>query len=258
MAIRLAVLGSGSGGNATLVEGGGVRVLVDAGFACRGLVKRLRFAGVEPEAIDALLITHEHGDHVGGAAAFAAGFGTPIYCTRGTAAAAGFAATGAVVRGVAAGVPFDLGDLRVVPFAVPHDAAEAVGYVLEAGGARAGYLTDLGHGPKAVREALRDCDMLVLESNHDRDMLRHGPYPESLKARVMGRHGHLDNEAAADILGEVAGRTTRAVVLAHLSETYNSPALALGAAGRCLAARGLRVPDLHAADQRRPSPWFEV
>jgi len=258
MAIRLAVLGSGSGGNATLVEGGGVRVLVDAGFSCRQLTRRLRLVGLEPEAIDALLITHEHGDHVGGAAAFSAAFGAPIYCTRGTAAAAGFGTGGAAVRTIVSGEPFDLGALRVRPFAVPHDAAETVGCVLEAGGARAGYVTDLGHGPGIVRDVLRDCDLLVIESNHDLDMLRHGPYPEHVKARVLGRHGHLDNEAAADILGEVAGRTTRAVVLAHLSATNNSPGLALGAARRRLEECGRRVPVLHAAGQGRPSPWFEV
>jgi len=258
MAIRLAVLGSGSGGNATLVEGGGVRVLVDAGFSCRMLAQRLRLVGLEPAAIDALLITHEHGDHVGGAAAFAAAFGVPIYCTRGTAAAAGFGAGEAVVRTIVADEPFDLGALRVRPFAVPHDAAETIGYVLEAGGARAGYVTDLGHGPAAVREGLRECDLLVVESNHDLDMLRTGPYPEHIKARVLGRHGHLDNETAADILGEVVGRATRAVVLAHLSRTNNSPELALGAVRRRLDERGRRVPALHAAEQRRPSPWFEV
>ena len=258
MAIWLAVLGSGSGGNSTLIEGGGVRVLVDAGFSCRQLAQRLRLLGVEPGAIDALLITHEHGDHVGGAATFAAAFGAPIYCTRGTAAAAGFGDGTAVVRTIVADQPFDLGALRVRPFAVPHDAAETVGYVLEAGGARAGYVTDLGHGPGVVRDVLRECNLLVVESNHDLDMLRLGPYPEHIKARVLGRHGHLDNDTAADILGDVVGRTTRAVVLAHLSETNNSPGLALGAARRRLDECGRRGTALHAAEQRHPSPWFEV
>jgi phosphoribosyl 1,2-cyclic phosphodiesterase len=258
MAIRLAVLGSGSGGNATLVEGGGVRVLIDAGFSCRRLVQRLRFVGLAPEAIDALLVTHEHGDHVAGAGVFSTAFGAPIYCTRGTAAAAGFDAAGIESRTVATGRAFDLGGLRVVPLAVPHDAAETVGFVLEADGARAGYVTDLGHGPGAVREGLRDCDLLMVESNHDRDMLKRGPYPEHIKTRVLSRHGHLDNETAADILADVAGRATRVVVLAHLSETNNNPGLALGVARFRLRERGRQVATLHAAAQSRPSPWFEV
>jgi phosphoribosyl 1,2-cyclic phosphodiesterase len=258
MAIRLTVLGSGSGGNATLVEGGGARVLIDAGFSCKSLVERLRLVQVEPEAIDALLITHEHGDHVAGAAIFATSFAKPIYCTAGTARAAEFEADGATVRAIDPGRPFEVAALKVSPFAVPHDAAEAVGFVLETGLARAGYVTDLGHGPGVVREALRDCDLLVVESNYDHHMLRYGPYPERVKERVLGRHGHLDNEVAAEILAHVTGRRTRAIVLAHLSRTNNSPDIALGTARRRLMDCGRAVPRLHAADQEKPSPWFEV
>ena len=258
MAIRLAVLGSGSGGNATLVEGGGARVLVDAGFSCRRLVQRLRFVGVDPAAIDAILLTHEHGDHLAGAAAFAVSFGRPIYCTRGTAAAAGHAADGVAPVIVRDGEPFAIGAMQVRPFAVPHDAAETVGFVIEAGGARAGYVTDLGHGPEEVRAPLRGADLLVVESNHDVEMLRHGPYPEHVKARVLGRHGHLDNEMSADLLGDVASGATRAIVLAHLSATNNQPALALAAARRRLGRGAHPVPVLHPAAQERPSPWFEV
>src|SRR5262245_17945628 len=258
MAIRLTVLGSGSGGNATLVEGGGARVLIDAGFSCKGLVQRLRLVGVEPEALDALLITHEHADHVAGAALFATSFGKPIYCTPGTARAAEFEADGATVRAIDPGRPFEIATLKVSPFAVPHDAAEAIGFVLESGTARAGYVTDLGHGPWGVREALRECDLLVVESNYDHHMLRYGPYPERVKERVLGRHGHLDNEMAAEILTQVVDRRTRAIVLAHLSRTNNSPDIALGTTRRRLEECGRRVPRLHAAVQETPSPWFEV
>ncbi|HYV84602.1 MAG TPA: MBL fold metallo-hydrolase [Patescibacteria group bacterium] len=257
MAIRLTVLGSGSGGNATLIEGGGVRILLDAGFSCRRLVQRLRFVGCEPDTIDALLITHEHADHVAGAARFSLSFEAPIWCTRGTARAAGFERDGLDVRPVAAGQAFAIGDLAVRPFAVPHDAAETVGFVLEAGRSRLGYATDLGHGPDSVREQLAECDLLVLESNHDVDLVRGGPYPEALKTRILSRHGHLDNQSAADLLCAVAGGRTRTVVLAHLSETNNRPSLALEAAGRRLAAGGA-APRLHAAAQATPSPWFEA
>jgi phosphoribosyl 1,2-cyclic phosphodiesterase len=253
MAIRLAVLGSGSGGNATLVEGGGARVLVDAGFSCRGLAQRLRYVGVEPEMLDALLVTHEHADHVGGAAAFAESFGVPVFCTPGTARAAGLVDT----VSFDAGRPFAIEQLEITPFAVPHDAADAVGFVLEAEGLRVGYATDLGHSPQPVRDILRECDVLVVESNHDVGLLRAGPYPQAVKDRVLSRHGHLDNEAAAELLCDVSEGRTRAIVLAHLSQTNNRPDLAKDAIARRFADHGRRLPELRAADQRRPSAWIE-
>lgn len=275
MALRLAVLGSGSGGNATLIEGGGARVLLDAGFSCRGLVQRLRYVGVEPETVDAILITHEHSDHLGGAAAFAVAHGIPIYCTRGTARAAGFqhmeeapvaypiesghaiAIAGRASAGAGQGGP--RGGLTVRPFGVPHDAVETVGFVVsDGGGARVGYATDLGHGPRPVRDGLADCDMLIIEANHDLGMLRAGPYPEAVKERVLSRHGHLDNTAAADLLCDVARERTQAVVLAHLSRTNNHPEIALDCVRRRFADHGRRAPALMAADQAKPMPWVTV
>jgi phosphoribosyl 1,2-cyclic phosphodiesterase len=282
VALRLAVLGSGSGGNATLIEGGGARILVDAGFSCRGLVQRLRFVGVEPEEIDAILITHEHSDHLGGAAAFAAAFGVPIHCTGGTARAAGLPQAGGagmpwgrgfgvaevgdgdppppMAPAVAAGRPFDVESLTVYPFGVPHDAVETVGFVVSerGAGARVAYATDLGHAPPSVRDWLTDCDLLVMEANHDVGMLRAGPYPEHVKERVLSRHGHLDNTAAADLLCEVARERTHTVVLAHLSRTNNRPDIALDAVRRRFADHGRRAPELLAADQARPMGWVEV
>src|SRR5262245_28127910 len=251
MALRLAVLGSGSGGNATLIEGGGARILVDAGFSCRGLVQRLRYVGVEPEELDAILITHEHGDHLGGAATFAASYSVPLYCTRGTARAAGLpmpdAGRGRLVaepllpgrwgaqaddgseppateahppaekrplpeaNPIEAGRAFDIESLTVRPFDVPHDAVETVGFIVTDGASQTGYATDLGHVPPAVRDWLKNCDLLIMEANHDVGMLRAGPYPESVKERVLSRHGHLDNLAAADLLCEVARDRTRTV-----------------------------------------------
>jgi phosphoribosyl 1,2-cyclic phosphodiesterase len=280
VALRLAVLGSGSGGNATLVEGGGARILVDAGFSCRGLVQRLRFVGVEPDTLDAILITHEHADHLGGAAAFSGKHGVPIYCTRGTARAAGLSiamegelpvppartrtADGDApppppARPVEAGRDFAIGRLTVRPFGVPHDAVETVGFVVSDGaGARVGYATDLGHGPRPVRDGLLDCDALVIEANHDLGMLRAGPYPESVKERVLSRHGHLDNTAAADLLCDVARERTRTVVLAHLSRTNNHPEIALHCVRRRFADHGRRAPTVLAADQAKPMPWVTV
>jgi len=254
MALRLAVLGSGSGGNATLIEGGGARILVDAGFSCRGLVQRLRYVGVEPEEIDAILVTHEHSDHLGGAAAFAASFGTPIHCTRGTARAAVLPEA----HPVEAGRAFDIESLTVRAFGVPHDAVETVGFIVSDASTQAGYATDLGHAPAAVRDWLKDCDLLVMEANHDVGMLRAGPYPEAVKERVLSRHGHLDNLAAADVLCEVARERTRTVVLAHLSRTNNHPDIALDAVRRRFAEHGRRAPELKAADQARPMGWLDA
>jgi phosphoribosyl 1,2-cyclic phosphodiesterase len=259
MGIRLTVLGSGSAGNATCIEADGARVLVDAGFSCRELAGRLRAVGVEPDRIDGLLITHEHSDHVRGAARFSRTFGVPVYCTAATFSAAGLDQDGVHAHAeVGAGRPFAVGALSIHPFPVPHDAADTLGFVLACGGRRIGYATDLGHGAAPVREALRDCDLLILESNHDVEMLRSGPYPEIIKQRVLGRHGHLDNEAAAAILEEVAGERTRRVVLAHLSRTNNRPDLALRAARATFDRAGRHAPAIHPAGQWSPTPWFEA
>jgi phosphoribosyl 1,2-cyclic phosphodiesterase len=281
MAIRLRVLGSGSAGNATLIEGCGARLLLDAGFSCRELKQRLQGAGVEPHRLDGLVITHEHADHVRGAARFAATFGVPVYATAATGRAAGLdddghggprwsdaagATRGHGDRGkaagrfveVAAGRAFAIGGLTLYPFAVPHDAVDTVGYVLEGEQERIGYATDLGHAPDGARQALRDCDLLMLESNHDVAMLQTGPYPAIVKQRVLSRHGHLDNEAAAELAGAVVSERTRLVVLAHLSRTNNRPDLALGAIRDRFARDGRRAPALRAAEQACASPWFEV
>lgn len=259
MAIRLAVLGSGSAGNATCIEGGGARILLDAGFSCRQLAARLGFLGVEPHRLDAIVLTHEHADHVGGAALFSRTYNIPIYATAGTLRAASLDDGGVPsTYAVEAGTPFALGGLTLTPFAVPHDAVETVGFSLEAGETRVGYATDLGHGVDTVRRGLAQCDMLVLEANHDAGMLKSGPYPEVVKQRVLGRHGHLDNESAADLLGEITSDRTRRVILAHLSRTNNRPELAIGAARRRFEEAGRKAPALHPADQAAPSPWFEV
>ena len=264
MALRLAVLGSGSAGNATCIEGGGARILLDAGFSCRELGQRLRAIDVEPHRLDGLVITHEHADHIRGAALFSRKHGVPVYCTAATFRAAGLDRAGVHGHGVSAhvavepGVPFAIGGLSLLPFPVPHDAVDTVGYAIDSGGSRLGYATDLGHDPAPVRAALRDCDVLMLESNHDVEMLRRGPYPLVVKERVLGRHGHLDNRAAAALIGDVATGRTRRVILAHLSRTNNRPDLALVAARREFERRGRATPALHPAAQAAPSGWYEV
>lgn len=259
MAIRLTVLGSGSAGNATCIEAGGARILIDAGFSCRELGGRLRAVGVEPHRLDALVITHEHADHIRGAALFSRTHHVPVYCTAATYRAANLDRQGVSAHvPVQAGVDFAIGGLRLHPFGVPHDAVETVGYTVECEEGRVGYATDLGHGAEAVREGLRDCDFLMLESNHDEEMLRDGPYPQTVKDRVRSRHGHLDNRSAAELLCAVSGERTKSVVLAHLSRTNNRPELALHAARRGFEIAGRRPPALHPADQCSPSPWFMI
>lgn len=262
--MRVAVLGSGSAGNATCIEADGTRLLLDAGFSCRELSARLRAVGVEPHRLDGLLVTHEHADHVRGAALFSKTYRVPLYCTPATFRAAGLEKAGPYGHGAHAhiavdpGASFSVGGMTVTAFPVPHDAVETVGYTVSCGGARFGYATDLGHDPEPVRRGLDDCDLLMLESNHDVDMLREGPYPMVVKERVLGRHGHLDNRMAAALLCDVATDRTGRVILAHLSRTNNRPDLALAAARREFDRRGRRSPDLHPAGQAGPSPWFEV
>src|SRR5207245_3919836 len=189
-AMRLAVLGSGSAGNATCIDGGGARILLDAGFSCRDMAGRLRAVGIEPHRLDAIVLTHEHGDHVRGASLFSRTFKVPVLCTDETFRAAGLDGVGVYARHpVETGAAFAIGGMTIRPFPVPHDAVETVGYVVECEGARVGYATDLGHSTAAVRAGLLDCDLLMLEANHDVEMLLHGPYPETVKKRVLGRHG---------------------------------------------------------------------
>ncbi len=262
--MRVAVLGSGSAGNATCIEGDGARLLLDAGFSCRELAARLRAVGIEPHRLDGVLVTHEHADHVRGAALFSKTYKVPLYCTPATFRAAGLERAtphghcAHAHRAVEPGASFALGGMTVSAFPVPHDAVDTVGYTVECEGRQFGYATDLGHDAEPVRRALTGSDLLMLESNHDLDMLREGPYPQVVKRRVLGRHGHLDNEMAAALLCDVATERTRRVILAHLSRTNNRPELALQAARREFERRGRRAPDLHPAGQAAPSPWFEV
>jgi phosphoribosyl 1,2-cyclic phosphodiesterase len=320
--MKMTVLASGSKGNSTVVSSSRTRVLVDAGLSCRELMKRMRLAGEDPETLDAILITHEHVDHVNGLSVLARKLNIPVYLTEPThrawvrmltprktmtyaqwleirrkemedreqgvvALAAAEGANVAIpdlteaslemqapaareldevrpaVPGKLAQLPaveyfqaggrFCVGDMDVSSFTIPHDAADPVGFVLEAEGVRVALATDLGYMPSNVKLALRRCDVLMLESNHDLEMLRDGPYPWSVKQRVLSRVGHLSNDAAAEFLsGEYDGSAT-CVVLAHLSESNNLPELARVAAEQALQGRGrLLANQLLLAQQSAP------
>ncbi len=249
------MLGSGSRGNAALVESGNTCVMLDCGFSVRETTARLARLGRAPEDIDAMLVTHEHSDHASGVAAFARRHGIPVWMTAGTHAAVNGDLTSVEVNELSPHEPFDLGDLQVSPFPVPHDAREPAQFVFSDGDARLGYLTDLGSSTVHVEKMLGGCHALVLECNHDRDMLKNGTYPPSLKARIAGSHGHLSNDQAADLLGRLGFGWLRHIVAAHLSEQNNRPDLACAALARALDC----VPDwVQVADQDAGLGWRDV
>lgn len=229
-----------------MIAAGETRILLDCGFSARETERRLARAGLADAPLSAILITHEHSDHVGGVMACARRFRVPVWMTPGTHAALGREATGlSDVRHFNPHEPFEIGDLRIEPFPVPHDAREPCQFVLGDGASRLGFLTDVGITTPHIERMLGGCDALVLECNHDQDMLRDGPYPPSLKARIAGDHGHLDNAAAARLLSKLDRSRLRHVVAAHLSRTNNTPAKARAALAAVLngAADGISVAD---------------
>jgi phosphoribosyl 1,2-cyclic phosphodiesterase len=311
--VRFTVLASGSKGNCTVVSGGRTRILVDCGLSCRELFRRMKLMDEEPETLDAILITHEHSDHVNGVAVTARKLGIPVYFTEGThrawmrwltprkqmtyaqwleqtrkqaaerqaeaeaaadegepdesdlveAAVAPQEAAEPVkvkdptwlpaVEYFAAGEPFQIGDISVSPFTTPHDAADPCGFVFETDGVRMAFATDLGYIPPNVKAQLKNLDLLLLESNHDLEMLRDGPYPWSVKQRVLSRVGHLSNEAAASFLEEDYDGNAAYVILGHLSESNNLPELARVTAERALSGRAsLLANRLLLASQHEP------
>jgi len=261
--LRLVVLGSGSGGNAVVVESGSGagtrRILLDAGFSCREIELRLKLVGVDPKTIEALVLTHEHIDHCRGAERFARRHRLPIYATAGTLAGCSLSAeTSQRTVVLRSGEPCLVAGFAVEPFALPHDAREPVGLVVEDGlGRRVGLAADLGVRTRLAWGRMRDLDLLLLETNHDLDMLRNGPYPWPLKQRVAGRHGHLSNRDAADGLPELVSARLRWLVLYHLSRTNNLPALAAAEIGETLAREGSPAL-LVLSEQFQPTPWLEV
>ena len=228
--IRFASIGSGSEGNGLLVEAGETRVLVDCGFNIAETERRLARFGLAPSDIAAILITHEHDDHAGGAARFARRHEIPVYLTYGTFVAIG--PQGAMIPQpslIESHFPFAIGDLEIHPYPVPHDAREPAQYVFSDGDRRLGLLTDTGDSTPHIERMLNALDALVLECNHDIELLMNGPYPPSLKRRISGRLGHLDNDTAARILSGIDCSRLQHFIAAHLSAQNNTPALARAA-----------------------------
>lgn len=228
--MRFASLGSGSEGNGLVVESGATRVLVDCGFPVAETTRRLARLGLLPEDLSAIVVTHEHTDHVSGVARFSARHRLPVWASFGTLAAMnGRFDAAAAIEGFNCGERFAIGELCFEPFPVPHDAREPTQFVVTDGARRLGQVTDLGEVTPHVVEVLGGCEALVLECNHDLGMLAKSDYPYRLKQRIAGRLGHLDNVAAADLLSRVNRGRLRHVIAAHLSQQNNLPELAQSA-----------------------------
>ena len=235
--MRFASLGSGSRGNCLVAQAGDSRVLLDCGLSPREIARRLARLGLEPGAIDAILVTHEHDDHAGHAYPFAAAHGIPVHLTHGTRRAqeeAGRSADGVELHMIESREPFAVGAVRVEPFPVPHDAREPVQFVLGDGARRLGVLTDLGASTSHVEQTLSGCDALVLETNHDLDLLWAGDYPKWLKERISGPFGHLDNDSSGRLLAALDRSRLKHVIAAHLSQQNNTMTLARAALARAL------------------------
>jgi phosphoribosyl 1,2-cyclic phosphodiesterase len=262
--VRVVSLGSGSSGNALLVQTSRTAVLVDAGFQPRTLSSRLRQAGVTPAMLSAILLTHEHGDHAGGAAAFAALYGVPLVSdprtlkqvlTQQGSALQPVAATSVAQTELAVGRDIKIADLAVRSFPVSHDAVAPCGYVLSTGAWTVVVVTDTGECIPPVVEALRGAHLLVLEANHDKERLLSGPYPWHLKRRILGSTGHLSNEQAAEALVQALDEGPRWIWLAHLSRTNNTPDLARRQVRDYLWARGLGHARLQVAPPGIGPQW---
>lgn len=257
MAVQLTILGSGSAGNCAYLETGETRLLIDAGFSARQIRQRLAGLQRTPETLTGILITHEHSDHIQGLPQLAARLGLPIYCNRLTRdeIARAFPEARFDFRVFATGAAFEVGDVAVESFSVPHDAQDPVGFVVRANDGVLGFLTDLGHATKLVLERVRGANVLVLEANHDVKLLQDDPRrPWSLKQRILSRHGHLSNAAAADALEEILSADLRQLYLGHLSRDCNRPELARDAVVGRLAKLGVTHVTTVVTSQDTPSP----
>lgn len=252
--MRFASLGSGSKGNATLVEAGSSRVLVDCGFSCAETEKRLEQLSLEPADLDAILVTHEHTDHISGVARLSRRHAIPVWMTAGTEAVhkGGELADWNCINSHQA---FSVGDLWVQPFPVPHDAREPCQFVFSDGRRRLGLLTDVGSVTTHMVKSLDNLDALILECNHDPDMLAAGPYPPGLKRRVGGPYGHLSNQQAAGLLAKIRTDRLQYLVAAHISEKNNQPQLAFDCLASVVAESGHQII---IADQPDGIPWLAI
>jgi phosphoribosyl 1,2-cyclic phosphodiesterase len=253
--MRFAVLGSGSEGNSLVVQVGQTRVLLDCGFSLTETVSRLARLGLQAGQLDGIVVTHEHGDHISGVARLARKFNIPVWLTHGTLRTQNTAFTELSVTGINPHLAFSIGEVQVQAYPVPHDAAEPVQYVFSDGVRRLGVLTDAGSATPHIEAILNGCHALILECNHDVQMLAAGDYPFSLKQRVGGRYGHLNNADAATLLGRLDRSRLQHVVAAHLSSKNNAAELAREALSEVL---GCEPDQVAVATQELGLDWREI
>ncbi len=251
--MKICLLASGSKGNSLLVESGQTRLLIDAGLSARELRKRLEMVGVEAESLNALLITHEHTDHVRGLGPLVRQLNLPVYLQSDLARKLPDVGKPECVREFADGEDFTINDLAIRPFAITHDSLAPVGFTLSGEQGKVGIATDLGVATRLVADCLQGCRALVIETNHDEELLRDGPYPWKLKQRVRSNHGHLSNDAGGSLLQNLLWDGLETVFLGHLSETNNQPELALNVVNEVLDNQNICAPQVLVGRQHIPT-----
>lgn len=256
--MRVCLLASGSKGNSVFVESGTTKLLIDAGLSARELLHRLAAIGTEGRELDAILISHEHSDHIRGAGALARKLKIPLLVSHQTFQAGSASIGKTEIIEFESGCPFTFNDIRVDPFSITHDACDPVGFMIECEEGKIGIATDLGIATGLVKQKLKGCRALVVESNHDEEMLVNGPYPWHLKQRIRSRHGHLSNSESASLLDEIIHTGLEAVFLAHLSEVNNDPGIALDTARTLMESRNICSPKLILGNQYRVSEVLTV
>jgi phosphoribosyl 1,2-cyclic phosphodiesterase len=257
----LTILGSGSAGNCAYLETEQTRILIDAGFSLRQIRQRLATIGRAPENLTGILITHEHSDHVNGLALLTQKLQIPVYCNRATREAIEYQSKSQLANChlFTTGASFEINDVSVETFTIPHDAQDPVGYLLRTTAGNVGFLTDLGHTTKLVLERVRAANALVIEANHDIKMLQDCPRrPWSLKQRILGRHGHLSNEAAADAVEQIMSADLCHLFLGHLSRECNHPDLAYRVVNEKLQSMGANHVRLQLTNQALPCPTLTL
>lgn len=256
--MRFSVLASGSKGNACYIETESARIVVDAGLSCRELIRRLKAVIMDPVAIDAIFLTHEHSDHIKGAGSIARRFGATIYSNGPTLKMCGQILQGITCVAIDTGEFVQIKDLRVKTFTKCHDAIDPMGMIFSSNGASLGIITDLGRTTRLVEENLKGCRALIIEFNHDLEMLDHGHYPLYLKRRIKGQEGHLSNTEAGELLKTLAHEGLKKVVLAHLSMENNLPEKAFQEARNVLSDCGFDKTEIFISRQDNPMPLLEI
>ena len=257
--IKMAVLGSGSKGNSILIEHADTRILIDAGLSAKQLVLRLKTLGVDADEIDAILITHEHIDHVGGIDVFLRKRSIPVFSNAFTRETIAHKMTSDINWKIfSSEQTFKVGELTVTPFKIQHNAADPVAFVLSGQGCQLGVVTDVGYVTGSMREMLRGCHAIYIEANYDESLLeKNTTRPYSVKQRIASRHGHLSNVQTAELLHEVACEKLNVIALGHLSSDCNSPEIAVGAVRKALDLRGFKNVAIHCSQQDKSTSWLQ-